>query len=144
MEGLKTEFKKLVVSQKLSQELVELGIHRHSALNWYDTSEDRISPDPIWEVGNLTNPSENSWPAWTMEELRIMVGNKFISPDLPEPRPRPNDGEETTFFLYTAQKMYEFKSGAEATGTMLKMLLKHKYLTAEEANKRYIDKFKPE
>lgn len=147
MAGMKTGFERLVISHKLSQELVALGLHRAAALHWYDNAEDDITAEPgeeKWCCGNLMNPGEGSIPAWTMEECRIMIGNWHTAPDLPEPRPKPNDGEDTTFFLYTLQKGYQFKSGAEAAGTMLKMLLEAGMLKPEEVNKRYFSKFKPE
>lgn len=144
---MKTSFEKLVISKKLSQELVALGLHRAASLHWHDSSEDDITleeGEEKWSLGNLINPGDGALPAWTMEECRIMISNWFQAPDLPEPRPKANDGEDTTFFLHTLQKGYQFKSGAEAAGTMLKMLLEGNHITAESANKRYLEKFKPE
>lgn len=144
---MKTGFERIVISQKLSQELVTLGLHRHAALHWYDSSEDDITleeGEEKWSLGNLIYPGERALPAWTMEECRIMVGNCYNTPDLPEPRPKPNDEEDVTFLLYTIQKCYEFKSGAEAAGTMLKMLLEGGLLKPEDVNNRYLKKFKPE
>lgn len=144
---MKTAFEKLVISKQLSQELVALGLHRAASLHWYDSSEDDITLEDAeekWSLGNLINPGEGALPAWTMEECRIMIGNIYTAPDLPEPRPKPNYGEDVTFYLYTVDKGYEFSSGAEAAGTMLKMLLEGGHITAEAANKRYLEKFKPE
>lgn len=144
---MKTAFEKLVISKKLSQELVALGLHRAASLHWHDSSEDDITLEEgaeKWSLGNLINPGEGALPAWTMEECRIMIGNIYTAPDLPEPRPKPNWGEDVTFYLHTIDKMYDFSSGAEAAGTMLKMLLEAGLLKPEDVNKRYLEKFKPE
>lgn len=144
---MKTAFEKLVISKQLSQELTELGLHRAASLHWHDSSEDDLTLEPgqeRWSLSNLMNPGENSLPAWTMEECRIMIGNQYLIPDLPEPRPRPIDGEEERFVLHTLEKGMQFGSGAEAAGTMLKMLLEDGSIKADDANRRYKSKFKPE
>lgn len=129
---MKTSLKKLVISQELSRELLELGLQNIAAL--YYTEEGTIT----------TDTEQASSPAWTMEELRIMIGNNYVAPDLPIPRPKPNDGEDITFFLHTIDRGYQFKSGAEASGTMLKMMLQERASKPEEVNERYNRKFKPE
>jgi|SRR5699024_7109125 len=120
------DLKKLVIRRDISEKLTRLGIHRKAAFYW---------------KGESITTEETMTPAWTMEELRIMIGNKFLCPDLPVPRPRPNDGEEITFYLYTAQRGYEFSKGSDAAGEMLRMLIEERSVKPEDANKRYVQKF---
>lgn len=140
----RTEVQKLICSVEIAKKLVTAGIQPISAFHYADVTDyftDGDEASPKYTLDMIDEPDEASVPAWTMEELRIMVGNKFLGGNLPEPRPKPMKGEETTFYVYYLETCKHYESGAEANADLLLYLLEKKLVTAEEVNKRYMTKF---
>lgn len=145
MNNLNTDLKKLVISRALSERLVKLGLHKAAVFHWFQTVDDSEEKKIVWELGQLENPDQEDLPAWTYEELRLMIGNAYDGADLPEPRPNivdPNEGEK--FNVLLPSKMLSFEKGAEANGTFLEHLINGHAVKVEAVNARYFKKFKPE
>lgn len=151
MEGFKIKIKQLVISQPLAERLVALGLHRAAAFHWcndidfdIDTEKEAVKK---WELGseNVEDyPEEDCLPAWTLEELRIMIGWHYNGSDLRDHRPEPMPREEFQFVNYYSTSMKSYESGAEANGEWLEYLINKGDLKVEEINQRYKEKFKPE
>jgi len=79
---------------------------------------------------------QNAIPAWTMEELHIMIGGDYTKPDLYTTK----DWRETVnmmqYIMYTPAKRKDYQSGATAAAGFLEFLLTAKEITADEANAR--------
>ena len=149
MEEFKTKLKMLVVSQPLAERLVALGIKRLAAFHWFkdfDFEGDLETKEPkkVWQLGEVDDYVEGeTLPAWTMEELRIMIGWHFNGSDLRDHRPKPMPREEFQFVNYYSTSMKSYESGAEANGEWLEYLINKGSLKVEEINERYTEKFKP-
>lgn len=138
---MKTEIEKLVISQPLARKLVEAGLNNYAAFRWYKCNHDGKEISVIQQ--NLPLVENQHLPAWTYEEIRIMIGNEHVAPDLREPRPNALKGEELTFCCYYLDRAENHKSGAEISGQFLLELIKTKKVKADDANRRYIKKFRP-
>lgn len=137
-EKLKTTFEKLVISFETSKRLVALGLHK-AAVFHYETS-DLATP----KLGLYNHHEGTMLPAWTYEELRIMIGNKHLGCDLPDPRPKPIDGEWETFVAYFPHKSSRHMSGAEGNAAILEWLISSGIETSAAVNQRYFNKYKPQ
>lgn len=140
---------KLVISQPLSERLVTLGVQRlEAAFYWVnDFDFDLSDKEPIksWQLGEF-DPYDYEegevFPAWTSEEIRVMIGWFFNGCDMRNHRPKPMPGEHLQFVNYYANTMKVFESSAEGNGEWLAYLISEEQVKAAEANERYIEKFK--
>lgn len=150
MEGFKIKMKTLVISQPLAQRLVALGLHRAAAFHWCNDIDFDADPDKMVKVWDISNEDVEAYeegdclPAWTLEELRIMIGWHFNGSDLRDHRPKPMPREEFQFVNYYSTSMKSYENGAEANGEWLEYLINKGSLKVEEINERYKEKFKPE
>jgi hypothetical protein len=113
----------------------------------------------IWDVWEMEDPvykKNHCVPAWTKEELDVMLGGDVGHPILPE---KINTKVETVekkvvyayeYVFWDIKSMYTFKPtktrinpGAHASATILKRALAEGWITADEANDRYNQFFKP-
>jgi hypothetical protein len=142
---MKTDIEKLVITQPTAQKLVEAGLMPCAMFHWWDQTEDvitHVEGEPrIWRCGLLYNPGPDSLPAWTYEEIRILLGNFYPGADLPEPRPKPMKDEDVTFYVYYPDTCKNHKSGAEASAQWLLFLIEEGRIKPEDANERYWRKF---
>lgn len=145
-----TDYRKLVISKGLAERLVALGLHRIAVWHWYDKTEDAEASEimeegqKVWDVGRIANPHEELLPAWTFEELRVMLGNAYGAADFPDPRPQEVDIETVKFLANFPDKQKTYISGAEGTGEIIEFLLTNRQLKPEDCNKRYLMVFKPQ
>lgn len=144
-----TELKKIVCSREVSAKLVALGITQAAVFHWTDVLKEDIeffeSTEEKWEPGLVFGVEERkALPAWTYEELRIMIGIHYPGADLPMPRPNPMPGEQQRFYIYLLHEAKNWESGAEANANYLLYLLESKLLAPADANNNYLTKFKPQ
>lgn len=136
---LTAPIERLVANKDICKKLVDLGIEKQAVFFW------RTDPDFGKDYLLInTLPNENDIPAWTYEEIRIMLGNHVNGADLPEPRPRAMEGEEITFYINFPDVQKSYKQGAQANAEILEFLLNKKQLKPEDANRRYRESFNPE
>lgn len=146
----KINIKNLVISQALSKRLVDLGLHKIAAFHWlHDIDFGDENPEKKWMIipdAELDDYGETEvLPAWTYEELRIMIGWEYNGIELREPRPKPiSEMEQFDFLVIYPTLSKAFQIGAEANGEWLAYLLQNKKETPEDVNKRYQLRFKPE
>lgn len=151
MEGFKTKIEKLVISQPLAQRLVALGLHKSAVHHYFNDIdfdiEGKDEEVKKWRLAdeNIPDyPDEDFLPAWTTEELRIMIGWFNNGCDLREPRPKPMPREEIQFVNYFKSSMKNYESSAEGNGEWLEWLIQQGNIMVEDANERYKEKYKPE
>lgn len=149
MAGVNTDLKKIVCTRETAAKLVALGISQAAVFHWHDVYAQDIeffeSTEQMWEPGLVFGVEEQkALPAWTYEELRIMIGIHFPSADLPEPRPNPMPGEQQRFYNYFPGRATNHESGAEANAEYLLWLLENKFISPADVNHNYETKFKPQ
>lgn len=136
----------LVCSAGISQQLVSLGI-LPVACNCYE------SVAGIWEFAGEYIGQHPVIPAWTMEELNILIGGNFPQyivivekkglgivrypkPDLPSDKYWSPTANMMKYILHLPTKRVETLNGAEAYGKMLCELLLAKEVLAFDCNER--------
>lgn len=135
----------LVCSAAQSQKLLSLGI-LPVACNCYESIAGQ------WEFAGEFFDQQPVLPAWTMEELNILIGGdfpqviknegkagmiiKYPKPDLYRTTDWTQGANMMKYILYLPFKRAEFLNGAEALAVMLEQLLVTKELTAAECNAR--------
>lgn len=137
----KVDYKKLVITRQLADKLCFLGLHNNAVFHHF-TEEDEDGKEKH-EIGRLAEPKDEL-PAWTFEEVRVMIGHHFVAPDYPEPKPRMIEGDQFKYCVNLPHTQYTMVSGAEACGKLLEYLLLEGMVTPEKANERYDEVFKPE
>lgn len=143
----------ITASKDICQTLVKLGITPR-AFFWHLKEGDKWD---VWELEEPVYTEGESVPAWTKEELDIMLGGDHGVPILPETRyTKVEVKDEKTvyryqYIFYDIKKMYAWERvgktfinpGAQASATILQMALGDNWFTPEEANDRYNQFFKP-
>lgn len=153
MDNIKIE--QLVISQGLADRLVAFGISNVSAFHWildFDFSDlETENPIKKWQLHSehkdfdLSDFEErDTLPAFTYEELRVLIGWEQNGIELREPRPKPMmKREEFEFLVAYPTNSRAYESGAEANGEWLAYLLQNKFVLPEEANERLRKRFNP-
>lgn len=146
-------FEQITANPKVCQELVDLGIKPRAFL-WHisDLHPTKLTPSGdkmlVWETFELENPKfipGGVVPAWTMEELNVMIGGDDPKPDLaPESDVivRTDTATKTTYFDYTfgifeLSTVRIWKRGSQASAEILADLLKRGIIKPEKVNSRY-------
>lgn len=134
------ELQKITCSPKQSKELRSLGIDLPGHLMHYKNGE---NPSHwITEIFGRGTGYEAA-PAWTKEEIDVMIGPVFMKPDLPEPKFAGKAHDPNAFHVYLPDKMLIFKSGAEASAEFLIYLLKMGKISVKGCIERYKEIYKP-
>lgn len=79
---------------------------------------------------------EGAIPAWTMDELFILIGGSFVKPDLFNMGDWRMEVNMMQWAVYTPKSRKNAISGAQAAAMFLEHLLKSKEVKPEEANAR--------
>lgn len=137
MDELNTPLEKIVCSRETAQKLVTLGVSQAAVFHWFE------SESPAYSVGIVINPKPYDLPAWTYEELRIMIGNKYEGAELPVPRPNAMPGEAQRFYNYYPDRCTNHEIGAEGNAQYLLWLLEVKMVSAADVNHNYKQKYNP-
>jgi len=145
----------LTASREICNELVEMGVEEIAFL-WHN--REAIDADTLgdWQVKPLADPAplpDTCIPAWTKEELDVMIGPNRDKPDLftdrelglaaAEKEDTPYKYKRHQYPIFMPDKLKVFTSGAEASAFVLKMLITSGKVTPEDCIKRYKNIFKP-
>ena len=77
-------------------------------------------------------------PAWTLEELNIMIGGDFAKPDMYGKDDWTENTNMLHYVVYGPKSAKRFSSGAQAAAEVLIFLLKNKHITAAAVNERML------
>lgn len=133
----------LVCTAEQSQQLIGLGIIPAGAF-CYEYRVDDYSDDDgergFYEYAGEYTGQPGVIPAWTYEELCVMIGGEYAKPDILSINDFTPNLDLMQYVLYMSNARYHFANGARAAAAMLEYGLINKKLTADECNERY-DKF---
>jgi hypothetical protein len=140
MNYKQTDIRTILLSPEKTMTLLTMGIesssifhyHKYQDLSWYP----EMGPAVV---------AVSDMPAWTFEEIRIMIGPSLTPGyvDIPFNYHPNRKGLEIRFCVNTPSALKPFNSGVEALGEALIKLIDAGVVDVEEANKRYDKIFRP-
>jgi hypothetical protein len=142
---------KLTITPSQALQLQALGIDAPAVLYHFTDQDLLTTPAPIWEImtqeyvltfKNMAAP-HTMVPAWTKEEVDVMIGPKFTKPDLYEPGMVGRATNPYRFPVFFPDKLVDFESGAQASAEFLIFLLKMNKINPIHAVDRYKRVYKP-
>jgi hypothetical protein len=138
---------KICLSPSKCIELITLGIEPRSIFMWVQCDVGLF--DIEFSKIELGSPVLTEWtPAWTYEELRVMIGNRLTPGYIDIPFRMNNrdhllsSPEDVVFRTQTIKKEQGYVSAAEAAGQTLIELIKAGQVDPNFANKRFATYFK--
>lgn len=148
-----TDIKKILLTPEKVITLLTMGIEANAIFYYCKTKVDQVEWEVIGpvqmeqyvEAEEDGGPNPPVIPAWTFEEIRIMIGASLTPGYVDVPfNYHPNTkGQEIRFCVNTPTALKPFNSGVEALGEALIKLIDGQVVDVEEANKRYDKVFKP-
>lgn len=136
MRKINSEF--LVCSVEQTQQLMGLGILPVACMcyEWLgDTMEVRPA-NGAYEFSGEYVGQEAAIPAWTYEELLVLIGPDYWKPDLFGKNEWTDNINMMQFALVLPTVRKDYKNGAQAMAELLAYLLLKKEITAKSANER--------
>lgn len=127
----KLNISKLVCSAEQTEALLRSGIALRCGL-CYSKEEDGY----LFAGEYIGEP--DCIPAWTYEELCVMIGGELAKPDMLGIKDFTPLGNLLQFRFYLLEKCFDYTSGAKAAAHMLIYMLENKIVTAGEVNERYL------
>lgn len=143
----------LTASRLFCERLFKMGVGPH-AFFYHTVEDDHTMPEdkegnPIlkYEVCMLLNPKPKSGiygtiPAWTKQEIDVMIGPGWPKPDVIESDKIGKFGDPKVYVVYMLNRMETFKNGADASAFVLLHLLENEVISISEINNRHNDFFK--
>jgi hypothetical protein len=144
----------ITASTQTCDELVGLGI-TPKAFFWH------LKENNLWDVWEMEKPpayrKNECVPAWTMEELAVLLGGDVPAPRLPEMKNVKVEkvGDKKTAYVYE-YVFYDIASmrswrknfrcqnpGAQSTAEILKIAIQKKWVDVDQCNDRYSQFFNP-
>lgn len=135
----KIDSEKLVCSSSQTKQLMELGIFPVCVFCYElegDGPEAGNEATFGWVFGGEYVGQEICIPAWTKEEIGILIGGNFPKPDMYSDQEWQRQLNMIHYPVYMPNKMKAFANGAQAYAEWLIFLLKEKKVTAEDCNQR--------
>ncbi len=137
----------LVCTSDQSMALIALGILPASAFcyEWVSGDPESLKGNYTgdWEFGGEYVGQDKAIPAFTMEELHVLIGGDYAKPDMYGKREWVEKVNMMQWKLYLPSKGKDYTNGAQASAALLEYLLNKKEIRAEDANARmeaYISK----
>jgi hypothetical protein len=147
------QINQLTATPHQCQKLIKLGITAPSAVFWHAHEEDGTqpnnddgSPAMRWGTAMYLQPkiSETMVPAWTKEELDLMIGPDWPKPDIWETKAITGATDPLTYPIAYPDKMVVFKTGSQASADALLTLLEKGKVDPVEASQRLLYRLFPE
>lgn len=127
MEKLLSEY--LVCTADQVTQLLSAGIVPLSCFCYTHT-------DGAYEFAGEYVGDDGAIPAWTMEELLVLIGPDFSKPDLMGEDEWTPSANMMKYPLYLPNKRVDYVSGAAAYAEVLILLIKAKQLKVKDCNER--------
>lgn len=132
------QLERLTASRELCEQLVAAGVIPWATF-WH------LKEDEGFVVGWTGTGDEyaagESIPAWTKEELDVMLGPNVNLPQLPEPQFMGRLGNPLFHTWFGSNNRIDCEKGSDCSARVLLYALKEKGITVEEVNKRFLDVF---
>lgn len=126
----------IVCDAQLAWELVSIGIKK---IGFYCYAK-RMNGDAVeWEYQGEYDPFDTVSeviPAWTYEEIAIMIGGDLPIATLPEIKEFAKDMNMNAYYIYTDEKRLDFRNGASANAKLLLHYILTGAMSVELANER--------
>lgn len=135
----KIDSEKLVCSSLQAQQLIQLGILPVCVFCYElegDGPEAGSEATFCWQFAGEYMGQDDCLPAWTKEEIAILIGGNFPKPDMYSDQEWQRQLNMIHYPVYMPNKMKAFTNGAQAYAEWLIFLLNAKKVTAEDCNKR--------
>lgn len=134
---------RIVCSRDFSLKLIEAGIYPWAHLWHYKTN---ISMEDSWNVVPKLEGYDFTpgifIPAWTKEELDVMLGPDVRLPQLPQKVYVNSLQDPNAHSWFGASMRIDYEKGADCSAAVVLRGLEEKAFTPEEVNKRYSEVFK--
>lgn len=143
------QLSRLTASRELCEQLVAAGIIPWATL-WHLKShmDEGENVAIVWEIDSLEGTDgsgeyseDEAVPAWTKEELDVMLGPSVNLPQLPEPRFMGRLGNARFHTWFGSSSRIDCEKGADCSARVLLYALKENGIKVEDANRRFLDVF---
>lgn len=133
--------------------LIAAGITAPAAVFWHNMEEDHSQPSNAdgspfmrWDTAMFLQPkiSATMVPAWTKEELDLMIGPGWPKPDIWELKDVTGATDPLTYPIHYPDRMVVFKTGAQASADALLTLIEKGKVDPKEASERLLFRLFPE
>lgn len=147
------QIEQLTATPAQCRRLIEMGITAPAAVFWHHLEEDTTQPNnedgtPAmkWTTAMYLQPkiSDTMVPAWTKEELDLMIGPEWPKPDIWDPKDATGATDPLTYPIAYPDKMMVFKTGSQASADALLTLIAKDKVNPKEASDRLLFRLFPE
>lgn len=125
-----------VCSPQQAQQLITLGILPAGFFCYELKSFTPAEGAPEYEFAGEYFDQHEPIPAWTLEELNVLIGGYFSKPDMPDAEEWTANRNMLHYILYFPDSLKSFLNGAQASAAFLIFLLQNDHITAAQANER--------
>ena len=134
----------LVCTIAQSQVLISLGILPAGTFcyEWYQAYDEPENSKYEYAGEYSGQPAETVLPAWTYEQLCVMIGGELAKPDIMGKSEFTPNLNLNQYSLYLPKSKKYFANGARAAAYMLTHMLTNKMIMPEECNQRFEDFYK--
>jgi hypothetical protein len=134
----------LVCTSAQSQMLLSLGILPAGTFcyEWYQAYDEPENSKYEYAGEYSGQLPETVLPAWTYEELCVMIGGELAKPDIMGKSEFTPNVNLNQYCLYLPKSKKYFANGARAAADMLTHMLSHKMILPEECNSRFEEFYK--
>ena len=143
----------LTATPEQCRRLIAAGITAPAAVFWHCLEEDTTKPNnadgsPMmhWTTAMYLTPkiSDTMVPAWTKEELDLMIGPGWPKPDIWETKDITGATDPLTYPIHYPDRLVVFKTGAQASADALLTLIEKEKVDPKEASERLLFRLFPE
>lgn len=147
------QIEQLTATAEQCRRLIDAGITAPSAVFWHCLEEDTIQPndttgEPVkrWTTAMYLKPkiSDTMVPAWTKEELDLMIGPDWLKPDIWDTKDVTGATDPLTYPIAYPDRMVVFKTGSQASADVLLTLIAKDKVNPKEASDRLLFRLFPE
>jgi len=128
----------IVASYELCKKLHDFGVTNDTVFHYFKNGDD-------YEADQLEEYKENTIPAYTYEELIILIGHRFATATLPQPKHEAQEKHYPPalqmFDVYFPDSLKSYNKGADGNADILIYLIENSLTTVEQANERFKTKY---
>lgn len=147
------QIEQLTATADQCRRLIDAGITAPSAVFWHHLEEDGTQPNNedgtpvmVWRTAMYLQPriTETMVPAWTKEELDVMIGPDWPKPDIWDTKDVTGATDPLTYPIAYPDRMVVFKTGSQASADALLTLIAKDKVNPKEASDRLLYRLFPE
>lgn len=129
----------IVASYEMCKKLHDLGITNQTVFHYLKNGDN-------FEADQLEGVDEKTIPAYTFEELVILIGHRFAIATLPQPKHEQQEKHFPPalqrFDVYFPDSLKNYDKGADGNADILLYLIEKKQITVQDANQRFKTKYR--